>query len=100
MKQLLLVSLICLCCSSAMGAGNSTSISITPTFGYGFGTTEYEMNLSFFDTDNNGETVIRSIRSLLEFPLDLTYGGLQVRVESSVQTKHYWYVQASLQRSL
>ena len=76
--------------------GGSPEFSVLPSFTAGFGKTEYELELSYFATDNNGQPIVWTIRSLLEFPLDIFYGGMEFRFESPASARYYWYARAGV----
>ncbi len=54
----------------------AVQFTFSPELGVMGGTTEYELDVIFNDTTNSGIGVKRRITSLLEFPLDVTIGGI------------------------
>jgi len=74
---------------------DNIDITLTPSAFYLFGKTEYNFELTVPTVDTNGQPVSLTIRSLLEFPLDVFMLGGSFGLVSPENAPKFWSVEGS-----
>ncbi len=90
---LLLFSTIFILLNFTATASDKFTISISPIMEQSYGSTDYELDLQFFDYDSDSIIVLRRIISLLEFPLDITQGGFNLSINSAITQDKFWFAE-------
>ena len=92
MKRFHLVALFVFCVAIAGSVSAATSFSISPYISKGFGNTKWVMETTgYVDVD-----VIGTVKSELDYPLNALYGGVNLRLGSSIAILKEWSVALSV----
>lgn len=99
-----IVSTVCTVIILSLGSNPAFGkpiITAGPSLAYLNGYTNYELEIRYVVTDENtGFARVRGFKSRLEFPLDVSLGGIQIAVRSHPKDKRSWSTSFKLHTNL